>query len=305
MMVSALLRIIKMALKNFWRNIWLSIASIAVLVLTLVTVTILAVLSLVGTTAISSVEQKIDISVYLHPGASEEQIRTVERDIQTFDGVVSVTYISQEEALNRFRDRHQDSDLILESLTELDDNPLQPSFIVLAENTQYYPAIAERLSSEAYKEIVEDITYKDNKEIIDKLSRGISVVQKVGLAVSGTFILISILVAFNTVRLTIYNRRTEIEIMRLVGASNWFIRWPFIVEGLMYGIIATLLNIVVFYPAFLFFRPSLERIFPAQSTELIVFAQSYVLYIILIQLFIAIFIGVLSSSIAIRRYLRI
>lgn len=305
MIATSIFRMLKMSFTNFWRNIWLSIATISVLVLTLVTLSILIALNVIGNSAIASIENKIDISVYLKPTINPEQSQTIEQHIRSLDGVSEVTFISKEQALQNFRERHKDSDLILESLTELDDNPLQPSFIVLASGTEYYQGIAKELSGDLYKDVVQEINYKDNKDVIERLTRITSITQRAGIGISIIFISISVLVAFNTVRLTIYTRKQEIEIMRLVGASNWFIRWPFLFEGIFYGIVATIINFGLLYPALIILGPKVNSLFINQQIDILNYVSQNLVLVLVSQFGVAMMIGIFSSFVAIRRYLKI
>ncbi len=305
MLSTSAFRVFKMGFTNIRRNVWLSIVATTVLALTLITLSILGSLQILGDAAIKSVQQKVDLSIYLKVAAKPDDIDTIERTIKSYSGIKDVTYISQEDALKNFREKHKDNELILKSLTELDQNPLQPSFTVVAENPTLYKDIAAELSQDKFKATVQSVNYKDNKEIIDNLTHITNTIRTAGYTVSVVFILISILVSFNTVRLTIYTRKEEVEIMRLVGASNWFIRWPFIFEGVLYAIFATVTNLALLYPALVIASPSVNTLFKDTNLDLIAYAQQHWVALVGGQFLIALTIGVLSSFIAIRRYLKI
>lgn len=305
MITTSFYRVIKMSFESVRRNVWLAIVATTVLALTLITISILGALQLLSNTAIQSVEQKVDLSVYLKTSAKPDDIERVERAIRSYAGVREVSYISQDEALKSFREKHKDNDLILKSLTELDQNPLQASFVVVAEKPEMYKDIAAGLSQDEFKDAIQNVNYKDNKDVIEKLTRATDIVRKTGFALSGVFIVISILVSFNTVRLAIYTRKEEVEIMRLVGATNWFIRWPFVFEGMLYALFATIINIAILYPTLIFLGPKISGLFPDSNLDLLLYFKQNLPLLLAAQFLIALVIGIISSFIAIRRYLKV
>lgn len=295
-------RVIKWALKNFWRNGWLSTATISIMVLTLLVITILLMVNVVANAILDNLEKKIDISVYFKLAVPEEQILGVKFELEELEEIDSVAYTSQEDALLRFKENHKDNPVLLQSLEELDTNPLEASLNIKAKETRQYASINQFLESVYYQDIIDKVDYLQNKEVIEKLSNIVIDVKTAGLGLSLLLALIVFLVTFNSIRLAIYSSREEINIMRLVGASNWFIRGPFIVEGIFYGIIATVVTLAVLYPIFYFLSPKISGFLPIG--DIFSYFQSNLFAFFLLLLGISIILGGFSSLIAVRKYLR-
>lgn len=295
-------RIIKSGLKSFQRNGWLSAATVSIMVLTLLVVTTLLILNVVAGAVLFSLQEKIDVSVYFKLEASEEDILVVKSQLEKLEEVERVDYTSREEALRKFRERHKDNPYLIQSLQELGENPLEASLNVKAQEASQYEAISQFLEGIYYNNIIDKVDYRQNKEVIEKLSGIVANVKMAGLSLSGVLILIVILVTFNAIRLAIYSSREEIKIMRLVGANNWFIRGPFIVEGVLYGLISSLITLGIFYPIFYFVSPKLSGFLPIE--DLFSYLQANFWALLVLLLGIGIVLGVVSSFIAIRKYLR-
>lgn len=289
---------------NFWRNKWLSAASILIMVVTLLILSILSLLFVITQASVSGIRERVDISAYFKTGLAENQIMTVKQEIEQDSKVESVTYISAEEALNQFKQRHANDPLITDSIAELNENPLPATLQVKAQNLEDYPAIAEQLSGEKYKAQIDKVNFEDNRVVIDRLNKLLTFIVTIGLGLMIIFSLIAILVIFNTITLTIYNRREEVEIMRLVGATNWYIRGPFIIEALMYSIVGTIVTSALLLPIYTNLLPAISH-YLDPSTD--IFGASYLrfYYLIVLQLIIACVLSIISSLLAIRRYLRI
>lgn len=300
----SLIRVFRMGLKNFWRNIWLSIATTGIMVLTIFSVALLVILNLIGDSALRSLEQKIDVSIYFKTEVTEDQVQPVLRKLETMEEVREAKYVSKDEALEQFKQKHGDKPLIIASLDELDENPLQPTIVVKARSPEDFTAIAGVLQDEKYQDLIEEFNYEDNRTIIERLNSATQTVEKVGIGLSIGFAIISVLVMFNTVRLTMYTQKEEIGIMRLVGASNMFITAPYIIEGALYGFFATILSTGILYLLLSYMSPIINRFLEYQADILAYFNQNF-LYIVAAELFFGAALGVISSMIAIRRYLKV
>ena len=300
----SLSRIFKMGVLNFWRNIWLSVATTLVMVLTLLSFSILFILNLMGNVAIQNIKEKIDVTIYLKNNPNAEKIDLLKQNIAEIDGVKSVEYISSEQALENFRQKHQNDRMIAEILKDFKDNPLEAVFIIKANDPQDYPEIAKKLEQERYQEFIRKINYKDNQTMINRLTATAGSLAKIGIIISGVFAGIAILVMFNTIRLTIYSRSQEIEIMKIVGATNWYVRWPMIIEGIMYGLIAALISLIILYPAAQMTSPKIEAYFQGYGINLTQYFTSHLLQIVALQILVGVLLGVLSSAIAVSKYLK-
>ncbi len=285
---------------GFWRNAWLSAATIIVMTLVLFVVGNLVFLGALSHTVLRSLESKIDVSVYFTPDAPEQEILTLKREMEARPDVKEVSYVSRDSALASFRERHKDSALIVGALDELDDNPLQASVNIKAADSSQYGAISDFLA-EKKSPIVSKINYFENQDVIDRLSSIVGSVRGAGAVLTIFLAFVAVLVAFNTIRMAIYTVREEIKIMRLVGASRWFIRGPFLVTGLLYGAAAGALITLAFLPLTWLAAPKLLLMVP--DFNLFRYFISNGLEFFLIMLGAGIFLGVVSSLIAVRRYL--
>lgn len=300
-MLISLGRIIKSGFQNFYRNGYLSIAVIFIIILTIFIFTSIILINVAGKAAIKNLEEKVDISVYLKNDIAERDLANLKSDLESLGEVKEIQYVSKEAALDKFKEEYKDNNIIRESLAELEINPLPPTLNVKANALDQYQSIADFLERNK-SEVINKINYAQNKEVIERLHTIIQISKKAGLVVGAILAVIAILVTFNTVRLTIYSHRQEIEIMRLVGASNWYIRTPFVVEGMIYGIFGVIATLLVFYPLLDWSSPRVSGFIP--GADLKSYFTANLLSIILVQLAVGVGLGVLSSGIAVRRYLK-
>ncbi len=252
---------------------------------------------------VTFLDEKVDVSVYFQNGAKEDQILKIKSDLEELKNVKTVNYISQAKALEDFKNRHRNDQLIQDSIAELDSNPLQASLNVKAVDAGQYASIAQFLEKNSLKSVIDKISFYENEAAINRI-RGISnVFSRGGLGVTLLLALVAVLVTFNTIRLTIYNKKEEIEIMKLVGATSWHIRGPFLVEGGFYGLFASLLTLAVFYPATYFISNKLLSFAP----EVNIFHHylSNLGQMLFLIVGAGLLLGVFSSFVAIRRHLKV
>lgn len=296
-------RIIKAGILNFWRNGWVSLATVLVMVLTLFVTGALVFSNVLLESALTRIEEKVDISVYFKLDAPEDEMLALKSKVEKLGEVKAATYTSREDALANFKARHANNALITQSLEELGENPLGASLNIRAENPEHYGSIAQFLASPSFADIIDKVNYFQNKVVIDRLSGILAASQRVGFGTTLVLAIIAVLVAFNTIRLAIYTSKDEIQIMRLVGATNNFIRSPFIIEGVLYGVISAVTVIVAFYPLTLWLGPKAEQFLGGPNLFEYYIANFFQLFALL--LIVGIALGSLSSFIAIRRYLKI
>lgn len=295
-------RVIKAGVVDFWRNGWVSFATVLIMILTLFVVGALVLSNVILTSVLASLEDKVDITVYFHLDAPEEEILSVRDSLEGLGEVQEVEYVSREEALAQFRDRHQENALITQSLEELGDNPLGASLNVHATDPSHYKAITNFLEANVLSSMLDKITYRQNELVIDRLSSILLTSRRIGIAASILLVGIAFLVAFNTIRMAIYTSREEIKVMKLVGASNWYTRGPFVVEGFLHGLFGSVVALLIFFPLTFWLGPRSEKFFG--GPDLYVYYTTHLLELFLVLFLVGISIGILSSSIAIRRYLR-
>lgn len=291
---------------NFWRNSWVSLAAVLVMVITLFTIGSLIFSRAVLGSVLSHVQNRIDISVYFKTDVEEQDILALKDLVSKLDEIKSVEYVSAEEALASFREKHKDNALINQSLEEIGGNPLGAALNIGAKEISQYESIAKFLDAQnntSADSIIDKINYFQNKKIIDRLSLIFYLIRNIGLVISLVLIGVSVLVTFNTIRLAIYSAREEVEIMRLVGASNKLVSGPFIVEGVMYGLISVAVTMVLFYPFTLWIGSKVGRFFG--DLNVFEYYISNFGQIFLALLVTGTVLGAVSSFIAVRRYLKV
>lgn len=288
---------------NFKRNSFMSFGATGVMALALLVFSGLIVLNFFTDQVVGFLDEKVDVSVYFQNDAKEDQILKIKTDLEELGNVRTVNYISQEQALEDFKNRHSEDRLIQDSIAELDTNPLQASLNVKAIDPSQYASIAQFLEKNSLKTVIDKISFYENEAAINRI-RGISrTFSRGGLGVTLLLALVAVLVTFNTIRLTIYNKRQEIEIMKLVGATNWHVRGPFMVEGGLYGLFASLLALAVFYPAVYFTSNKLLSFAPEINLFNHYLGNIGQMFFLVIGA--GLLMGVFSSMIAIRRHLKI
>ncbi len=303
MILTTSFRIIRYGLQSFLRNGWLSTATILVMVLAVCVFEGLIVFGVVAQQAIASIQDKIDISVYFKSQALEDEILRVKRSLESLAEVKNVNYFSREDALKQFRDKHAGDNVITQALDELNENPLLASLNIKAHNPKHYGSIASYLDGNSMANLVEKVTYTQNQVVIERLVNMIDISRRGWMILVAVLSLVAVTVTFNTIRLAIYSNREEIGIMRLVGASNNFVRGPYLVEGVLYGLVAGLIGFAVFVPLVSFASPYVGKFIP--GSDLTAYFSQHWLPLLSYQFLFGISLGVVSSAFAIRRYLKV
>ncbi|MFH1207830.1 MAG: permease-like cell division protein FtsX [Patescibacteria group bacterium] len=298
-------RTIKFALQGFFRNIWLSIVTIVILVLTLLSVTTAAGINVLADQAIASVQDKVDVSVYFKPDVQGKDVLNVQNRLESMGQVKDVVYTSAEQALENFKTKHVDDPIILDSISQLDKNPLGATLVVKAQSINDYSSIMSVLDSNEYSSLIQDKNYDDNQKVIARLNSLSDRVQRIGYILSAVFVIIAILIIFNTIRINIYTHREEIGIMKLVGASNWFVKAPFLVESLLYGLLAVVVSLAILYPLLSVIGPQVNNFFEGYNFDFSQYFSTQFWQIVGWQVLFATALSVISSLIAIGRYLRV
>ena len=302
-MTTFLSRIFKYGWQNFSRGKWLSAATLVVIVLALVVFESLIIFTVITKTSLSLLQEKIDISVYFKPKTAEDDILKVKKAIEDLPETAQVEYVSRDKALALFKEAHKDDAAISQALQELNENPLSPVLNIKAKKPDQYAAIADELSRDSWKPITQKVTYRQNQTIIDRLSKIIDITNRVGLILTILLTLTAIVITFNTVSLAIYSNREEIGIMRLVGAPNSLISGPYMVEGIIYGVMGAVLSLIIFWPAIYWGAPYLKYFLTDLDLRTYFFAHFFAL--VGYQLLFGIALGVISSNFAIQKYLKI
>lgn len=302
-------RIARSGFFSFWRNGFVSLSSVLVMIITLFVITATIFLGAILNASLQEIKNKVDINVYFVRTAPEADIIALQKALEVLPEVkVPVEYVSREDALADFRLKHQDDQFTLQALDELGENPLGASLNIRAKEPSQYEGIAEFLKSkgaltEDGATIIDKINYYQNKTAIDTLTKMINSANRLGFILTLFLVFVSILITFNTIRLAIFMSRDEISVMRLVGASRMYIRGPFIVSGAIYGVVSGFITLILFFPITLWLGNATAEFFVGLnvfSYYISNFAQ-----IFLIVIFSGAFIGALSSFLAVRKHLKI
>ncbi len=296
-------RTIKEGWINFFRNGYLSVAAVSVMLLSLFAVSSVYIIALTADGVLKNMQEKVNVSVFFKSSVPEESILKAKQDLENYSEIKTVEYVTKDQALEIFKKNSADEPVIIKSLEEIGENPLLSYLVIRANNANQYDLIGEYLKNASFKDDISRVNYGKNKEVIDRLNNIVAEIRKIGLGVAGLFSVISFLIIFNTVRITIYTHRKEIEVMRLVGASNAYIRLPFLFEGIIYGVVASVISMALLFFAIKFLVPYSARLIP--NINIINLYLSNFATIFGMQILIGSFLGILSSWFAIRKYLKI
>lgn len=260
-MVNAFLRAVKYAARDMFRNAWLTVATVSVLVLTLVSVNLLIAVNVLGNIAIDSIKSRVDMSVHFKPEVEDSRVQTVKIALLSMEEVRDVTYVSPAAALAQFSQDNQADPRVVEALGEVGSNPFGATLVIKARDIADYPKIMAALGSPAFADLIEDKDIEDRQALINRLDGVSHRLQLAGLFISAIFGLITMLIVWNTIRMSIYTRRDEIGIMRLVGASDWFIRAPFYAQALVWSLAALAVSLALVLPGLHLAEPFMARFF--------------------------------------------
>ena len=295
-------RIFSLGYKAFAREKGVMVATVFVLFLVVGLMGSLFLLRDMGELLIANIQEKIDISIYFKDIASEDDILTIKKQIIEFPEIKKVEYVSQDKALNNFVERHKEDFTLMQSIEELGANPFLASLNVQAWKPSQYETVYSFLTTLESDNIIEKIDYFQRESVIQRICALSSTLTQAGIYTVVILFLIAIIVTLNTVRLSIYNSKKEIEIQRLVGASNSFIRGPFLVQGLLCGIAASLISFLCLGLICWFFTAQIMDLFLDFNLFELFMQRFWTLC--LIQLIVGIGLGMIASNIAVRRYLR-
>ncbi|MFA6158311.1 MAG: permease-like cell division protein FtsX [Candidatus Paceibacterota bacterium] len=298
-------RILRSGFVSFARNSFVSLSSVLIITVTLFVLGGIMFSGALLRSSLEEIQSKVDVNVYFVTGAAEPDILALKNKLEALPEVAKVEYVTRDQALANFKDKHQNDEITLQALDELSDNPLGAILNIKARQTSQYEGIAAFLDSESSGKdnLVDRINYYQNKTAIDTLSKMIDGGTKIAFGVTLILVLISMLIAFNTIRLAIYIAREEISVMRLVGASNKYIRGPFVVAGIMYGAVSALLTLLLLYPAAYWVSSVTHTFFGGFDTFRYYLTNFGQIFIVIFGSGVAL--GAVSSYLAVRKYLKL
>lgn len=299
-------RVLKSGFVNFWRNGFVSTASILVMTIALAVIASLFYGRALLNSTLNGIQNKVDINVYFTTSASDADISALEQKIKALPEVASVDLSTSDQELQAFKDRHQNDQLTLQALDEVGTNPLGAALNIKAKDPTLYEGIAQFLDTQKQNSdasIIDKLNYNRNKVAIDALSNIIASSKKLGILLAIFFISVAVLITFNTISINIYMAKEEIAVKRLVGASNRYIKGPFIVVGLMYGVFSTILAMIILAPIAYWAGPYTLNL--GTGINLWNYYLANIFGIGSILIFSGLVIGGLSSYLAVKKYLKI
>lgn len=300
-------RVVRSGFVGFWRNAFVSLAAVFVMTVTLFVIGSSMMLNQLLEVSLSNIQNRVDINVYFNTDAQIIDINALQTELESLPEVTSVTFTSREDALAAFRERHRNDELTIQALEELGENPLGASLAVRTRDTSQYESVASFLSEQTDLTsggvpLIDRVNYNRNREAITKLTSIIDAVERSTLIALAVLVLAAVVITFNTVRLAIYTAREEISVMRLVGASNMYIRGPFMLQGIMYGLIAGLLALLIMYPILLWVGPATHEFF---EYNLFSYFTNDFIEVFRVVVGTGVVLGFISSTLAVSRYLRV
>ncbi len=290
-------------LNNFYRNGWLSFATVSVLAISLYIISVTMILGVTSNIVLTNIQDKINISVYFNSDVEEAKIQEIKNTLVGYQEIRSIDFVSKEQALEQFKKVGNNNPSISQALEEIGENPLLSSLVIKAKTPDQYDIISKAITSSSFSTDINRVDYEENKAAIERLITIIKLVEQVGITLGIVFVFIGILITFNAIRLTMYAHKQEFEIMRLVGASNTYIRMPFIFEGIFYGASSAVTVMIALFATSKFLAPITQG--SISGGDIVDFYLGHFFVIFGLLLVSGIILGTVSAAIAIKRYLKI
>lgn len=295
-------RIFRSAWRSFRRNGWLSLVAVFIMAQALLIVSILASLNVVIGGTIKSINERIDVAVFFKDTAPENDILSLKQAVEGLPDVREVTYVSSQAALDKFLEENRNRQIIRSVIPE-QENFLPASLEIKVTDPYKIESVVNSIRNGQYSKLISETSLEDNQKIIEKLRNISSFVQRSSLILAVVLVAIALMIIFNTIRITIFTRRQEIEIMKLVGATDWYIRWPFIIEGMMYGVMATIFTTALLGLGYMVVVRPMMASYLISTAGNPIFSVSFPIFLIGLQLIVGLVVGGLSSYWATKRHL--
>jgi cell division transport system permease protein len=280
------------------------LVTVTILILSLFTINMLLVVQVISKSTIDAIKEKVDISIFLKIDADEDQIAELQTRIESLSSVKELKYVSKAEALELFREKHQNNPEILKALREIGKNPLTPSFVVKPAEISSSEKFIHDLNT-IQSDLIESKNFSDHRLLLNKINSITDKVNRVGIFMSAVFIIITLIVVYNSIRVAVYTHRKEIAIMKLVGASSSFVYMPFLLSSIIYTFLGLSITIMLFYPFLSLLQPYLEAFFVGYNINLIQYFNANFLYIFGLQFAGMALINIVASLIAVRKYTKV
>ncbi|MDE2213000.1 MAG: ABC transporter permease [Patescibacteria group bacterium] len=306
-------RVFRSGFLSFWRNGFVTLSSILMMTLTLFVLGLVVFTGIILNETLQSLQDKADISIYFTTDAPVDQIMSLQQQINTLPEVATTTYTSATDELAAFEERHQNDQLTLQALSELGSNPLGAVLTIKAKDISEYGAIAQYLQQQealggtnsSSSSIIDKVNYFDtaHQEAITTLQNVTDSAEKLGLVIIVILALVTIAISFNTVRLAIYTSRDEISVMQLVGAPRSYIRAPFLVEAMLYGLVSGIVTLILYYPLTYWLGQATENFFGGINVFSYYISHFGLFFLLIIGA--GVLLGAVASYLATRRYLKL
>ncbi len=294
----------KLARQNFFRNFWLTLTSIIIMILMLFSLTMIYTFNVLGQKILVSFKDKMDLGIYLEQNINQNQLALLRTDLENMSEIKEINYLSPQESLEQFKEKHQDDPLILKSLEELNKNPLGGVITLKFYQPEDYQKVINLINQPSYQSLVQEQNFYDYENLIESFQKINQKITESGLFLSTLFALIAILVIFTTIKLGAISRQKEIKIMRLVGASAWTIRGPFLIEGSLYAFSSWLINSGLVIGLAYLTQPQLNKFLQVDFNLFTYFVNQAFFFWGALLLF-SLIISLIGSSLAIKKYLKI
>lgn len=300
-------RVVRTGMVNFVRNLWLAIAAMAIMIITLTIILFSVIVNATFNNTVQQITNKIDVSLFLKDSVTPQQTQHLISELKALPSVKSVRYLTKEQALVSYEQQNAGNTQLLQAINET-NNPLPATINIKPADLNQIDQIRSFVEKPKIAAMQSDPASDsgDRREAINKITHATNILRRIGVAAVIIFAVISVLIIFNTIQMAIFNRRDELHIMRLLGASTWYIRGPFVVESVIYGILSAIVSVLLINAIFITASSSLQAtsfglldISYSQS-----FFEHYYWLLLTIQLVLGILIGAASSVIATRRYLK-
>jgi len=299
-------RIFKEAFVSFWRNRWLSLTATLIMAIALFSVAVSLTVSLSANKTVKDLKDRVDVVINFKDEASDALIQQMKTDLLARQNIKSVIYISKADALKEFKSRSSVKQEVREIVSP-EDNPLPRGLQVQAVDLQEFGDYVQKLiANPTYAPFIDSSSFDSNKELIQKIDRTSTFIERFGLGLSLFFVLVAAVVVFNTIKLAVTFHSKEIEVMRLVGASDSFVRVPFLIEGFLYGIIAVIVSSGLLFAAMSITQKVAQgTAYQSYVSKMVPVFYSEFWFIVLVQVIVGAVIGVGASWLSIRKNVRI
>jgi cell division transport system permease protein len=301
------IRMVRYGISNFTRNAWLTVAATAVMTITLLIVFMTVAAQNVLTQSVEDISKTVDMSIYLKTETTIEQAEPIMQDLRGLSNTSAVAFISAAEARQKAAEDNRDDDKVLDAISEATNKlpaTLRIQLVDFNDTSELDSFVTTNQNLQPYLDQERDPSFAgERRESIKKISGWTVTAERIGLVASIVFIAISSLIIFNTIRMAIFSRKEEIQMMKLIGADKQFIRGPFVVEAIVYGFIAALIATGLGYGLLVLIDSRIgDFLDVAPTIDLVV---RYLPLIVVVMVLIGATIGVTSSLLATRRYLKI